>query len=456
MFLLADYDFKANLHIFRFQKTNIVMDVNSGAIHLVDDVAYALLENLTACQGDLERAAALCEGKFPSEQVAEAVREIKAAYEEESLFTKDEDIDFDWLEIPVKALCLNIAHTCNMRCTYCFAEQGNFGLREALMSAATGRQALDFLIARSQGIKHLEVDFFGGEPLLNLDMMKEMVRYGREKEISAGKKFNFTLTTNALLLDSKVMDWVIENDISVILSLDGREEVNDRHRILADGQGSYGKIVPHIKEMVARNPVSYYVRGTFTRNNLDFSNDLKHLIELGFDAISLEPAVGQNDLAIKQEDLPRVLEEYERLTLLLLDYYKKGNRIQFFHYDLNLQQGPCIAKRCSGCGAGCEYLVVTPGGDIYPCHQFIGEDGFYMGNVSDGKIDRKIVDRFRHNRLKDKECRFCWARYFCGGGCHAAALHAGGDMSTPDRVACTMQQKRIENAIYLDFMKRSK
>lgn len=453
MFFLAAYDFKANLHMFKFQGTNIVMDVNSGAIHLFDDVAYFLLEHLIACQGDLYRAAELCQGKYPQNEVEEAVLEIMAAYEEGSLFTEDEDIDFDWLEIPVKALCLNIAHTCNMRCTYCFAEQGNFGLKDALMSVDTGKQALDFLIARSQGIKHLEVDFFGGEPLLNLDMMKEMVRYGREKETSAGKKFNFTLTTNALLLDSEIMDWIIDNDISVILSLDGREEVNDRHRILADGQGSYNKIVPHIKDMVARQPLSYFVRGTFTRNNLDFSEDLRHLAQLGFNAISLEPAVGQNDLAIKQEDLPRVLLEYEKLTLLLMDYYNSGREIHFFHYDLNLQQGPCLAKRCSGCGAGCEYLVVTPGGDIYPCHQFIGEDGFCMGNVEHGRIDRTIVDRFRRNRLKDKECRFCWARYFCGGGCHAAALHVNGDMSKPDRVACTMQQKRIENAIYLDLCK---
>lgn len=454
MLFLAAYDFKANIHMFKFQKMNIVMDVNSGAIHIFDEVAYELMEKLIECQGDLYRASELCTSKYAGAEVSEAVREFMAAYEAGALFTEDEDIDFDWLEIPVKALCLNIAHTCNMRCKYCFAGQGNYDQQDALMSVTTGRQALDFLIARSQGIKHLEVDFFGGEPLLNLDMMKEMVRYGRQRETSDNKKFNFTLTTNALLLNNEVRDWVIDNDISVILSLDGRPEVNDRHRILANGQGSYDKIVPHIKDMVERHPVSYYVRGTFTRNNLDFSEDLKHFVDLGFECVSLEPAVGQGDLAIKQEDLPRVLEEYEKLTLLLLDYYNSGRNLQFFHYDLNLQQGPCLAKRCSGCGAGCEYLVVTPAGDIYPCHQFISEDGFYMGNVTDGKMDRKIIDRFRHNRLKDKECRSCWARYFCGGGCHASALHANGDMSKPDQVACTMQQKRIENAIYLDFMKK--
>ncbi|HEX3011872.1 MAG TPA: thioether cross-link-forming SCIFF peptide maturase [Syntrophomonadaceae bacterium] len=455
MFFLAAYNFEANLHMYKFGEANIVMDINSGAIHMFDDVAYALLQNLVRCQGDMYHAAEICGHTFPPAQVSEAVVELMALYEEGSLFTEDEDIHFDWPEVPVKALCLNIAHTCNMRCTYCFAGQGNFGLQEGLMPIDIGRQALDFLIDRSQGIKHLEVDFFGGEPLLNQNMMKELVEYGRQREAETGKRFNFTLTTNALLLNEEIINWVIDNDISVILSLDGRPEVNDRHRIMANGQGSYNQILPHIKKMVEKHPVSYFVRGTFTRENLDFSEDLKHLAEMGFDAISLEPAVGQSELAIKKEDLPQVIGEYEKLTQLLLDYFNHGHNIQFFHYDLNLQQGPCIAKRCSGCGAGCEYLVVTPNGDIYPCHQFIGEAGFYMGNIKDGKIDRKIVERFQHNRLKDKECRYCWARYFCGGGCHASALHQTGDMSKPDPVACTMQQKRIENAIYLDIKKNA-
>lgn len=453
MFSLAAYDFKANIHMYKFRDLNIVMDVNSGAIHLFDEVAYDLLRNIIQYQGDLYRAAEACKQKFSAAAIAEAVEEILALYEEGALFTEDEDIDFEWLEVPVKALCLNIAHSCNMRCTYCFAGQGSFGMQAAIMSVETGKKALDFLIARSAGIKNLEVDFFGGEPLLNLDMMKEMVAYGRQREVQDNKKFNFTLTTNAVLLDDDVMNWVLDNDISVILSLDGRREVNDRHRLLADGRGSYDLILPHIKEMVGRNPVSCYVRGTFTRQNLDFSEDVKHLAELGFDAISLEPAVGHNELAIREEDLPQVLEEYEKLTLLLWDYYQAGQDIHFFHYNLNLQQGPCIAKRSSGCGAGCEYLVVTPTGDIYPCHQFIGEADFYMGNVSTGQVDRHVVERFRHNRLKDKECRFCWARYFCGGGCHANAWHQSGDMSQPDAVTCAMHRKRIENAIYLDLQK---
>ena len=272
-----------------------------------------------------------------------------------------------------------------MKCQYCFASQGDFGLKPGLMSLETGQKALDFLIAKSGPVKHLEVDFFGGEPLLNAAMLKELVRYGRQREAEWGKKFNFTLTTNALLLDEDIIDFVIDNHISVILSLDGRPETNDRHRILNNGEGSYENIVPKIKKMVESKPLSYYIRGTFTRHNLDFSSDLQHIIDLGFDAISLEPAVGpKNEYSIQEEDLPQVLAEYERLTDLLCTYHQLGREVHFFHYNLDLQKGPCLAKRQSGCGAGVEYLVVTPEGDIYPCHQFVGEnavfDGQYLWN----------------------------------------------------------------------------
>ncbi|MEN6461711.1 MAG: thioether cross-link-forming SCIFF peptide maturase [Syntrophomonas sp.] len=338
---------------------------------------------------------------------------------------------------------------------YCFASQGVFGLKPSLMSLETGKQSLDFVIEKSGGIKNIEVDFFGGEPLLNIDVVKELVQYGRQREVETGKHFNFTLTTNALLLDDDSMDFIIDNGISVILSLDGRPEVNDFHRILNNGQGSYDLVLPNIKKMVARNPVSYYVRGTFSRKNLDFASDLEHLLELGFDCISLEPAVGtDNSHSIKKDDLPRVLEEYERLTDVLLDYHQQGKNVHFFHYNLDLQKGPCIAKRTSGCGAGNEYIVITPEGDIYPCHQFVGEDKFYMGNVMNGELNEEIKSLFQHNRLPDKECRDCWARYFCGGGCHANAYHNSGDISKPDTTSCTMHKKRIEGAIYLDLQKQ--
>ncbi|MDD2621280.1 MAG: SPASM domain-containing protein, partial [Syntrophomonadaceae bacterium] len=257
-----------------------------------------------------------------------------------------------------------------------------------------------------------------------------------------------------LLLDDEVVNFVIDNEIGVILSLDGRKEVNDRHRILKNGEGTYDLILPRIKNMVEHNPVSYYVRGTFSRRNLDFANDLKHLIDLGFDCISLEPAVGpDNGFAIQAEDLPIVLQEYEKLTDLLLKYHLHEKAIHFFHYNLNLQKGPCLAKRSTGCGAGIEYLVITPEGDIYPCHQFVGEIGFKMGNIQQGQVDSKIRRKFESNQLKNKDCRYCWVRYFCGGGCHASAYSQQGDMSVPHLTGCIMHKKRIEGAIYLDLAK---
>ncbi len=343
-----------------------------------------------------------------------------------------------------------------MKCRYCFASQGDFGMNPCLMSLATGKRALDFLIDKSGLVKNLEVDFFGGEPLLNATMLKELVEYGRQREAECGKHFNFTLTTNALLLDDNIIDFVIDNNISVILSLDGRPETNDRHRVLNNDEGSYQLIVPNIKKIVEKKPVSYFIRGTFTRQNLDFSQDLKHIVDLGFDAVSLEPAVGPtNEYSIQEADLPQVLLEYERLTDLLCNYHKTGKELHFFHYNLDLQKGPCLAKRQSGCGAGVEYLVVTPEGNIYPCHQFVGEDEFLMGNIYDSELDREIIRRFSENRLTDKKaCLRCWARNFCGGGCHANAYHCNGDMSMPDRVSCTMHRKRIEGAIYLEIVKK--
>ncbi|MGI5921171.1 MAG: thioether cross-link-forming SCIFF peptide maturase [Syntrophomonadaceae bacterium] len=455
MNLRADYDFAAHLHMFRWKELNIALDVNSGAIHVLDEIAWQLLQKITDCRGDIDQARNDCYQKFPAAEVDEALGEIMEAYREEALFSEAVDIPFDFSGLMVKAICLNIAHACNMKCKYCFASQGDFGLKPSLMSLDTGKQALEFVIAKSGQLKNIEVDFFGGEPLLNIEVIKKLVAYGRQREKETGKHFNFTLTTNALLLDNDIMDFIIDNSISVILSLDGRQQVNDFHRILNNGQGSYDLVVPKIREMVNRHPVSYYVRGTFSRHNLDFADDLKHLVDLGFDCISLEPAVGaDNPYSIKRDDLPRVLDEYEKLTDVLVEYFHQGKDLHFFHYNLDLQKGPCIAKRTSGCGAGSEYLVITPEGDIYPCHQFVGEDKFYMGNVQQAELNPEIQAIFQHNRLPDKECRNCWARYFCGGGCHANAYHSSGDISRPDVVSCTMHKKRIEGAIYLDLQKQ--
>ena len=450
------YDFEAGIHLFRYQELNILLDVNSGAIHVLDDISYRFIEKLRDYEGDNEQVIKELGSEFSNEDLDEVAAELESAYQAEAIFTKEDDLRLDFSHLQIKALCLNVAHVCNMKCHYCFASQGDFGLKPGLMSLQTGQKALDFLIAKSGSVKHLEVDFFGGEPLLNIAMLKELVCYGRQREAEWSKKFNFTLTTNALLIDEDIINFVIDNHISVILSLDGRPATNDRHRILNNGEGSYYNIVPKIKKIVESQPISYYIRGTFTRLNLDFSSDLQHIIDLGFDAISLEPAVGsKNGYSIQEEDLPQVLAEYDRLTDLLCTCHQQGRQVHFFHYNLDLQKGPCLAKRQSGCGAGVEYLVVTPEGDIYPCHQFVGEKQFLMGNIYGTELDEEVSQWFINNRLGDKvECRRCWARNFCGGGCHANSYHTNGEMSQPARVSCAMHRKRIEGAIYLEMYKK--
>lgn len=456
MYFLAGYDFDAHIHLYKWNDLNILLDVNSGAIHVLDELAFDFINGLIKYKGDFYRAMEDCLTGYKQQEVEEMMQEILVAYEKGAIFSEPDDIVVDLSQMAVKALCLNIAHSCNMKCTYCFASQGDFGLKPSLMSQTTGRQALDFLVKASGDIRNVEVDFFGGEPLLNFDVVKELVEYGRKLEQETGKNINFTLTTNTLLLNNEIMDFIIANNISVVLSLDGRPEINDRNRVLNDGSGSYEQVVNNIKKMVSRNPVSYYVRGTFTRDNLDFSQDLVHIIDLGFDCLSLEPAVGPDkEFSVKEEDLPQVLKEYERLTEVLYDYHLKGQDVHFFHYNLNLQKGPCLAKRQTGCGAGVEYLVITPEGDIYPCHQFVGHRDFYMGNIADMAVDSEIRSAFAQNTMLAKEeCRVCWARNFCGGGCHANNYKANGSIKIPHKVSCSMHKKRIEGAIFLDLMKQ--
>lgn len=456
MLILSDYNYPANIHLYRFQDLNIVLDVNSGAIHVLDELAAQFLHAFMHVNGDFYRAVEACSARYEMDEVMEAALEIVGLWEDESLFTDPEELVLDMADAPVKALCLNIAHACNMNCTYCFASQGDFGMKPALMSREVGHKALDFLVEQSQGIRNLEVDFFGGEPLLNLDVVRDIVAYGRQLEEKTGKKINFTLTTNTILLDEAAMDFLAQNGISVILSLDGRPEVNDRHRQLKNGQGSYATIVPQIHKMVLKEPVSFYVRGTYTRDNLDFSNDVRHIVELGFDSLSLEPAVGPGtDYAVREEDLPQVLQEYEKLALMLWDYHQQGRKVHFFHYDLDLQRGPCLAKRQTGCGAGTHYLAVTPEGDLYPCHQFVGQEEFCLGNVAGRNLAESIRGSFAANNLMAKvECRQCWARFFCGGGCHANNYFTNGNINQPAPTACTMHKKRVEAAIYLDLKKR--
>lgn len=453
---LSGYDFQANIHLFQWQQHNILLDVNSGAIHLLDDMSCAFITRLMEYDGNLERVIQELTGTYPADELHDIAGEITEAWQQGALFSQEDLPLLELSGLHVKALCLNVAHACNMKCRYCFASQGDFGMEAGIMSLETGKRALDYLMEHSGPIRNLEVDFFGGEPLLAADMLKQLVAYGRELEKQWDKHINFTLTTNALLINDEIIEFVQAENMSVILSLDGRREVNDRHRILNNGAGTYDLILPKIRQMVQSKPKSYYIRGTFTKKNLDFSEDLRHIAELGFEAISLEPAVGEdNGYSIQQEDLGQVLTEYERLTDLLYEYKRTGREIDFFHFNLDMQKGPCLAKRLSGCGAGMEYLVVTPNGDIYPCHQFVGEKEFLLGNIFDGQLNEKMRHDFAHNQLQNKEeCRNCWARYFCGGGCHANAYHANGDISKPSQVSCIMHRKRIEGAIYLQAMER--
>jgi uncharacterized protein len=448
---LRDYDFSAHAHLFQCQDSKLLFDVNSGAVHILDAPAFTFIQELIRSQGDWESAARMAEAGHSLASVQETRSEIEAACREGSLFTAESELDdFDYGTFFPKSICLNVAHACNMRCRYCFAGQGSFGQGQEVMPLEVAQQAVDFLIESSGPRRNLELDFFGGEPLLNMEVVRSTVDYGRRRASAAGKEISFTLTTNALNLDNQARDFLIAEKIAVILSLDGRPEVNDRMRTLPGGQGSYLRIVPHIQDMVALQPVSYYVRGTFTAQNLDFSQDFLYLLNLGFDNISLEPVTGgEAGIALTGEHLPRIAAQYEELAEMIIASEQGGRPVNFFHFNLDLNRGPCLAKRMTGCGAGVEYLAITPRGDIFPCHQFIGSPEFKMGHVRERELDNRIRERFAGNTLAHKDCRRCWSRFYCGGGCHALAHHQNGDMSVPSQLACAMHQKRLECSFYI-------
>ncbi len=388
------------VHQYKNNGYDIVLDVNSGAIHVVDDVTYdviALYENHSA-----EEIAAELAGRYDTGEIAEAIEEVQALVDAEELFTKDvyENYIMDFKKRPtvVKALCLHIAHDCNLACRYCFAEEGEYHGRRALMSFEVGKKALDFLIANSGQRRNLEVDFFGGEPLMNWQVVKDLVAYGREQEKLHDKKFRFTLTTNGVLLNDEVMEFCNREMGNVVLSIDGRKEIHDKMRPFRKGAGSYDLIVPKFQKFAeSRNQDKYYVRGTFTRNNLDFSEDVLHLANLGFKQISVEPVVAEptEPYALKEEDLPQLFEQYDKLAAEMVKRHKDGKDFNFFHFMIDLEGGPCVAKRLSGCGSGTEYLAVTPWGDFYPCHQFVGNEKFLLGNVDDGIVKTEICDEFK-------------------------------------------------------------
>jgi len=443
------------VHQYKNNGYNIVLDVNSGAIHVVDDISYDVIELFE--ENTTEEIINKLQDKYAIEEIREAMDEVQTLKDEEALFTEDayEDYIMDFKKRPtvVKALCLHIAHDCNLACKYCFAEEGEYHGRRALMDYETGKQALDFLIANSGHRRNLEVDFFGGEPLMNWDVVKQLVAYGRQQEKIHDKHFRFTLTTNGVLLDDEVMEFANREMDNVVLSIDGRKEVHDNMRPFRKGAGSYDLIVPKFQKFAeSRDQQRYYVRGTFTHHNLDFSKDVLHLADLGFKQISVEPVVAQDtdDYALREEDLPTLFKEYDLLAAEMVRRKKEGEDFNFFHFMIDLEGGPCVAKRLSGCGSGTEYLAVTPWGDLYPCHQFVGNEKFLMGNVWDGVTATEIRDEFKCCNVyaKDK-CRECFAKFYCSGGCAANSYNFHGKITDAYDIGCDLEKKRVECAIMI-------
>lgn len=449
------------VHQYKLGGYNIVLDTCSGSVHSVDDVAYDMI----AMYGkeDDDRIIAAMKEKYADRSdvtdsdLKDCLSDIEALVNAGKLFSEDayEQLAYDYKNNSnvIKALCLHIAHTCNLNCSYCFASQGKYHGDRALMTFEVGKQAFDFLIANSGTRKNLEVDFFGGEPLMNFEVVKQLVAYARSIEKEKGKNFRFTLTTNGVLLDDDVTDFLNREMNNVVLSLDGRKEVHDHFRRDYAGNGSYDRIVPNFQRFVEkRGGKGYYVRGTYTHENTDFTNDILHMADLGFRELSMEPVVCPpgDPYALTDDDLPVLMEQYEKLSLEMLRREKKGEGFTFYHYMLDLKNGPCIYKRITGCGSGTEYMAVTPWGELFPCHQFVGDPKYSLGNIWDGVTNKAVQDEFRHcNAYARKECKDCWARLYCSGGCAANAYHATGSISGVYEYGCELFKKRIECAVMM-------
>lgn len=437
------------VHIFRYKQYNYIYDSGSGSLHECDDRTYAYLANkLGKSSEPLDMTA---------EEIAETERDLKSLEEQGLLFAEETKVHPPKSD-EVKALCIHICHDCNLRCRYCFADEGAYHSAREFMSEETAKKAIDFLIANSGNRKVLEVDFFGGEPLMCLDTIKNVVYYAKEEAAKRGKKFLFTTTTNALLLDDDAIRFFNEEMENVVLSLDGRKEVHDAIRKTKNGKGSFDYVIENIKKFVkSRGDKHYYVRGTFTAKNLDFSKDVLFLADNGFDSISMEPVVTDiDDLAIKEEHLPVILSEYEKLCDEYLARYERGEGFNFFHFNVDLEGGPCLSKRVSACGAGNEYFSVAPNGDIYPCHQFVGDKKFLMGNVYEGRLNGDIRSVFAENCLFTREkCDSCFAKFICSGGCSANNYHFEGDMNRPYGITCEMMKKRIECGMHVLARKKA-
>ena len=448
------------IHQYKLGGYNIVLDVCSGSVHVVDDVAYDIISLFEEKSKEDILTAVKCKyaeaEDISQDDIEECYAQVQELKDSGKLFAPDTfepmaGVLKEKTSGVVKALCLHVAHTCNLNCSYCFASQGNYHGDRAVMTYEVGKQALDFLVANSGNRRNLEVDFFGGEPLMNFQMVKDLVAYARSIEKDKGKNFRFTMTTNGVLVDDDVIDWCNRECHNVVLSLDGRKEIHDRFRVDYAGNGSWDKIVPKFQKFVeARGGKDYYMRGTFTHANPDFLKDIQTMLDLGFNELSMEPVVcaSGDPSALTQEDMAVVMEQYEKLAELMLERDKQGKPFTFYHYMIDLFGGPCIYKRISGCGSGTEYMAVTPWGDLYPCHQFVGEERFKLGNIWDGVTNKEIQNEFAScNVYAHAECRDCWARLYCSGGCAANAYHATGSVTGVYEDGCKLFRKRMECAI---------
>ena len=446
------------VHCYKNNGYNIVLDSNSGSVHAVDEVAFEVIDKYESRSKE-EIILELCD-KYPeitADDIEEIFQDIEELKKEGKLFSEDKfkDLQIDIKARPtqLKALCLHIAHDCNMCCKYCFASEGEYSGDRSLMSFEVGKRALDFLIEQSGSRKNLEVDFFGGEPLLNFDVVKQLVAYARSIEKEKGKNFRFTLTTNGVLLNDEVMEWANKECYNVVLSLDGRKETNDRMRRTRNDKGTYDLILPKFQKMAKeRNQQGYYIRGTYTHYNTDFANDILHLADLGFEQLAMEPVVTdpKMDYALQESDIPKLKDQYDLLAKEMCKRNREGKGFTFFHYMIDLEGGPCIYKRISGCGVGTDYMAVTPWGDLYPCHQFVGDEKFLLGNVFDGVKNTDIVNEFKLCNVYSREaCQDCFAKLYCSGGCSANAYHTTGKITGTCDMSCELHRKRVENAIMI-------
>lgn len=446
----------ALIHKFKQGDNAFVLDVNTGAVHIVDDLVYDLVDD----NGLRDKEVIINElkDKYDEKEISEAYDEIKQLVDEDMLYTKDmyEDIAHSSMDDRdyIKAVCLNIIHGCNLRCKYCFADEGEYHGHKGVMDIETAKKAIDYVVKRSGPRRNIEIDLFGGEPTLIMDTIKEIIAYARENEKKWNKNIRFTMTTNATLLNDEMMDYMDKEMGNIILSLDGRQEVNDNVRIKIDGSGSYDDILPNIKKMVSKRNKDkmFYVRGTFTRANTDFYEDVMAMANEGFREISIEPVVlpDEHPLSLREEDLPTIFENYDKLYDEMARRKREGDEFRFYHFNVDLNGGPCVYKRISGCGAGFEYVAITPQGEVYPCHQFVGKEEYKLGTIDDDSYDKELAKKFKMAHIYNKpKCRDCWARFYCSGGCQANNINFNGDINVPYEIGCKMQKKRIECAIAL-------